>query len=628
MKNFTPLIFLIACLFFQTTSLVAQTDGCGDFDFTLKAKGVFCGSQRGGIEVNIAGGSGQYLIEWDSKDSRIWNEANTFLSFYHIVDLLPGDYEIKVMDTKTRCAIRKEVTLVSNALPENLEITPSPVTCEGVGILAVRIPTQNPPFNINVRGPITASYLANSNNFRIYNLPAGTYEIDFLIGECTATATATIENGVGLPQLSVSAIMGSCGISTGAVTVDITGGKPGYTLKWEGPTTGEIKLEASAEIPDFVSGTYQFTIIDAAGCKSFQTITVDRSGMSVALTPSQSKCNQNGTIKVDITGGVAPYTVSWRNGTIEGSRVVEGTSTILSLPAGTYVVEIKDVNGCSTFASASIIQEPTDLYCSITPTNTTCGLNNGSINVFISGGTKPYSLSYDGPESGIAIVDGSTIFTDLPAGTYTTFLQDADGCAVSESSTIEVGPSENATSSFTFSATGTSVFFFNNSTTGSYAWTFGDGTSSTDVSPTKEYNSPGVYEVCLTTTGKCDSNTQCQNVTATALRNISGQGLQTINIEQEVGVQSGESNEESLRVAQNYPNPFVNQTDILFELPVAFLTTITIHDNTGKVIQQHTANYGKGSNLFTFNQNALAAGVYYYTIKAGTFSETKKMLVE
>ena len=116
--------------------------------------------------------------------------------------------------------------------------------------------------------------------------------------------------------------------------------------------------------------------------------------MSVALASSQAKCNQNGSIKVDITSGTAPYTISWRGGGGEGSRVIDGSSTSISVPSGTYIVEIKDANGCSTFANTSVTEQPTDLYCSITPSNTTCGLFNGAINIFISGGTKPYTLSY------------------------------------------------------------------------------------------------------------------------------------------------------------------------------------------------------------------------------------------
>ena len=141
-----------------------------------------------------------------------------------------------------------------------------------------------------------------------------------------------------------------------------------------------------------------------------------------------------------------------------------------------------------------------------------------------------------------------------------------------------------------------------------------------------DYASSGDYEVCLTTTGECGSNTQCQTLNIVAFKDLSGligqvgQGPKT-----ELNTTTSA---EGMRVAQNYPNPFVDQTEIRFELPEAFLTTITIHDNTGKVIQRHTAQYEKGSNLFTFNQNNLASGVYYYTISTGNFSVSKNMLIK
>ncbi len=624
MKNFTPsLIFLIVCLLLQTTSLVAQSDGCGDFDFTLKANGVQCGSQRGEIEVAIQGGSGQYSVEWDSYTQSVWEKTNIFFPFYSITSIPPGDYIVKVMDTKSKCFIKKEINLPANATPEGLELKSNPVGCNGMGILEVKIPTKNPPFNIRLKGPKTASYVANTNDFRIYNLPAGDYEISFVVDECVATTTTTIENGGDSPQLSIEDVKGDCGISTGSILTNITGGEPGYTLKWEGPTNGKMDLDGSTEISGFESGSYEFTLEDEKGCVSFQSIVIDKSGMSMALAATQSKCNQNGTITVDITAGVAPYAITWRGGS-EGSRTIDGTSTTLSLPKGTYVVEVTDANGCRTFGSTAITEIISDLYCSITPSNTTCNLFNGVIDIFISGGKQPYTISYTGPESGSATVNGSTTFSDLPPGTYTTTLQDADGCVVSESSTIEVGAIESTKASFEYIVIGLSVQFYNNSTAGEYTWSFGDETISNTMSPNKTYSNAGTYEVCLTTVGSCNSNTQCQTIQIAALKDVSGQNLQPTDISSAFG----QSNEESFRVAQNYPNPFVNQTNILFELPATLLTTISIHNNTGKVVQRHTANYEKGSNFFTFNQNSLASGVYYYTIQAGTFIETKKMLVK
>ena len=245
--------------------------------------------------------------------------------------------------------------------------------------------------------------------------------------------------------------------------------------------------------------------------------------------------------------------------------------------------------------------------------------------VFISGGKKPYTLSYDGPVSRTVEVNDTVFFHNLPAGLYTTFLQDAEGCSVAESNEVRVGISQATNASFGYSANGTSIFFFNNSTAGTHSWDFGDGNTSTEVSPNYEYESAGSYEVCLTTTGPCGSDTQCETLEIISFRDLSGL---TTNVGIPQSTINATTDTEGMRVAQNYPNPFAEQTDIIFELPETLSTTITIQDNTGKVIAQHTAQYGKGLNLYTFNQNNLTAGVYYYTISAGNFSTSKKMIVK
>ena len=623
---FLWIIFIVL----QTHNLSAQPiDRCAEFDIKVTPKGVLCDQSRGAIEIDIIGGiSGEYVVEWDNLGNTIWEERNTFFPFYTIEDLPPSTYRIKVMDFRTGCFVMKTVKLIKGDLPDGLVLTGNEVECNGMGTISINIPNDKPPFFISLKGPVKANYIANSRNFKIYNLPAGEYEIGFKEDGCVATTTTVVGAGENLPKLAVSALKGSCSISTGAVRIEPSGGiiSNNYTLSWEGPTKGSVVLSETTELTGFITGTYQFELEDDNGCKALSTLEIDRSGMSIALSSTPSKCDQNGSIRVDITSGTAPYTINWKGGGSEGSKSIDGNSTTFSLSQGTYIIEVIDANGCSTYGNAVIIDIPTDLYCSITSKATTCNEDNGSMKVFISGGKKPYILSYDGPVSRTVQVNSTAYFHDLPAGLYTTFLQDAEGCFVSESNEVQVGISVEAAASFDYSANGTSVFFFNNSTQGDFKWEFGDGTSSTHASPSHEYASSGAYEVCLTTTGSCGPDTQCQTLQIAALKDLSGQDLQIGQVSKTT--LNSTSNSEGMRVAQNYPNPFVNQTDILFELPEAFLTTIMIHDNTGKIIQKHIAKYEKGSNLFTFNQNNLASGVYYYTISTGKFSTSKKMLVK
>ena len=55
-------------------------------------------------------------------------------------------------------------------------------------------------------------------------------------------------------------------------------------------------------------------------------------------------------------------------------------------------------------------------------------------------------------------------------------------------------------------------------------------------------------------------------------------------------------------------------------------TSITIHDHLGKVISRVESDFAKGYNQYEFDRNDLGVGIYYYTVSAGKFSKTTRML--
>lgn len=82
-------------------------------------------------------------------------------------------------------------------------------------------------------------------------------------------------------------------------------------------------------------------------------------------------------------------------------------------------------------------------------------------------------------------------------------------------------------------------------------------------------------------------------------------------------------------LAQNYPNPFNPSTKISFTLPKAELVTLKVYDVLGQEVATIFRNERRraGNNTVDFNAPHLASGVYFYTLTAGNFLETKKMLL-
>jgi hypothetical protein len=79
---------------------------------------------------------------------------------------------------------------------------------------------------------------------------------------------------------------------------------------------------------------------------------------------------------------------------------------------------------------------------------------------------------------------------------------------------------------------------------------------------------------------------------------------------------------------QNTPNPFSVTTDIAFEIPSSQNIKITIYDVTGKVITTVEKQFSKGYNTVTIDQDMLnTSGVLYYSLEAGQFTATKKMVL-
>lgn len=79
---------------------------------------------------------------------------------------------------------------------------------------------------------------------------------------------------------------------------------------------------------------------------------------------------------------------------------------------------------------------------------------------------------------------------------------------------------------------------------------------------------------------------------------------------------------------QNYPNPFNPATVISYNLPEASKVTLKVYDILGReaaVLVNGIQNAGRHN--ITFNANGLASGVYIYRIEAGSFTQTKKMIL-
>ncbi|MBK8554075.1 MAG: T9SS type A sorting domain-containing protein [Ignavibacteria bacterium] len=82
-------------------------------------------------------------------------------------------------------------------------------------------------------------------------------------------------------------------------------------------------------------------------------------------------------------------------------------------------------------------------------------------------------------------------------------------------------------------------------------------------------------------------------------------------------------------LAQNYPNPFNPSTTINFSIPTSSEVSLKVYDALGKEVAS-LVNEFKNAGNYSVNfvaASSLTSGVYYYTISAGNFTATKKLML-
>lgn len=81
-------------------------------------------------------------------------------------------------------------------------------------------------------------------------------------------------------------------------------------------------------------------------------------------------------------------------------------------------------------------------------------------------------------------------------------------------------------------------------------------------------------------------------------------------------------------LAQNYPNPFNPSTQIEFAIPKQAQVSLKVFNLLGQeVATLVNGMLNAGQHSATFNASRLASGVYFYTLKAGDYTSTRKMVL-
>jgi gliding motility-associated-like protein len=277
---------------------------------------------------------------------------------------------------------------------------------------------------VNATGIVLYEWSNGLSGATINNLPAGNYIVTatdqnncIQIGDIDITEPAQV-------TMLVDVTDATCfGLADGIATANPVGGTAPYSFSWSNGGSGQtINLPA---------GNYTVTSTDAATCQQIASLVINEpSEIVVQAQVVDVSCfgGNSGAITLSASGGAGGYVYTWNQNVGTGNSAT-------NLSAGTYDVEVTDVNSCSTIFTATIT-EPTSLGLVATATDVTCfGSNSGTITSNVAGGVSPFSYTLI-ENGGSSQTSATGQFATLIAGTYAVVVTDANSCLDSATITI------------------------------------------------------------------------------------------------------------------------------------------------------------------------------------------------
>ncbi len=392
----------------------------------------------GTAELQITGGTPPYQIVFDG------SPASAQTSY---AGLASGTYAYTVTDAKG-CTLSGDVALTAPTalLPGTIDVL-ADYRCDNTSatLRAINYSGGTPAYTFSLDG---VNFQA-SDTFST-DITAGNYTITIRdVNGCRERTPAIVIDPQDSPtDLSFAPTAPTCPAIISDVTVTVTDGNAPFVYEIVAPAGSALSNGNNDTFTGLAPGTYTFRVTDNKGCsvqKNYTVADIPRVDVLAQLT-------RNVTCFGD-TDGEFVFTVSDFSTTysyiVENSSamVVQGQNniglttpiTVPNLAADTYTVTITDdTTNCTATTAVTIIEPAASLDFTFVDTPATC-TENSTITVTPSGGWGSYQYQLENTV-GPAIVyayQGSNIFVNVPAGTYSIYVRDSGGCIITKPITID-----------------------------------------------------------------------------------------------------------------------------------------------------------------------------------------------
>ena len=379
---------------------------------TARPTADICASSDGRIEVIVNGATAPLFFSWVGSQS-IPNEQNP-------AGLSSGTYNVTVSDADA-CTVAFNDIIV-DGIDAPLSITPTAqnnTECldDPTGSIAVTVEGGTMGYAYNWERA-DGTPVPGGNGPIITGLSPAVYGLTVTdVNGCTRAQSYTIgANSMLEATVSVTGLAPNA-----TATVTATGGREPYTYIW-------CNGQSSPTATNLQAGTCNVMVLDALNCAAVLQFDVGVPELSVGITLSTGiSCPgaNDAVLQAESNGGgTLPYRYNWSNGAT--------SQVIVNAIPGEYTVTITD--NANRMATATFnLMEPTPIQINSNNIVSDC-MNDGEIQVNLTGGTAPYRIAWSTGE------ENQTEIDSLRVGEYGIIVTDFNDCTASNSFIVPSDP--------------------------------------------------------------------------------------------------------------------------------------------------------------------------------------------